>query len=149
MKTPCRMLKAIYWWLPVIAMAMQVGLFNWLDFILRHEPSPPAPFGIAGDILLAVVMIFVVLIGYFVTYLYERLKYEKIVLVYAILAFFVCEVLMDYKYVIEYNYMAKDAVYKVVVGCLGSVLVWTSYPVILSGLLHWYSKKVPRVDESF
>lgn len=149
MKIPCHMLKAIYWLLPVIAMAIQVGLLNLLDFILRHEPSPPDPFGVAGVILLAIVMIFVVLIGYFVTYLYERLKYEKIVLVYAILAFFVCDVLMDYKYVLEYDYTTKDAVYKVVIRCLGDLFMWTLYPVILSGLLHWYSKKVPRVDESF
>ena len=53
MKIPCYRLKAIYWWLPVIAMAMQVGLFNLLDFILRYEPSPSAPLGIIGDILLA------------------------------------------------------------------------------------------------
>lgn len=107
-------------------MAMQVGLFNLRDFILRHEPSPSAPLGIIGDILLAIVMIWVVLIGYIMTYLYERLKYEKIVLIYAIFAFFVCEVLMDYKYVIEYDYTTKDAMNKVVAGCLGNVFVWTS-----------------------
>ena len=56
---------------------------------------------------------------------------------------------MDYKHVIEYDYTTKDAVYKVVTGCLRSLFIWTSYPVILSGLFHWYSKKVPRVDESF
>lgn len=149
MKISCYRFKAIYWWLPVIAMAIQAGLFNLLDFIFRHESSSPAPLGIFGDILLAIVMIFVVLIGYFVAYLYERLKYEKMVLVYAVLAFFVCEVLMEYKHVIEYDYTTKNAVYNIVVECLGSILVWTSYPVILSGLLHWYSKKVPYVDESF
>ena len=139
--------KLIYWILPVIALIFQVGIFKFLDLVFDLEPNSPSPADILGDILLFILDIFLILIGYLIAHLYKRTRYKSIVLVYGILFFFSLGVLVDSKAVINYDYTATNAIWGVVVSCIKRIWIWSSYPIILSVLLYWYSKRIVYPEE--
>lgn len=134
--------KIIYWLLPIAALMLQMGLFKCVDFIFRLESFPPSLFAAITYILLYILAVFLVLVGYLIAYIYKIAMYKSIVLVYSMLFFFALEILIESKRYINYDYSTEDAIWIVVVSCLKGILIWNSYPVILSVLLHWYSKKI-------
>lgn len=133
--------KLIYWLLPIVALMLQIGIFSIIDLVLKNDDPGPVP-PVLGYILMSILVVFVALVGYIITYLYRKLRYKSIILVYGILFFFSLEVLVDSNTVINYDYTTKGAVWDVIINCMKGIFVWNSYPVILSILLHWYSKRI-------
>lgn len=139
--------KLIYWILPAVALIFQVGIFKFLDLVFSLEPNSPSPADILGNILLFILGVFLILIGYLIAYLYKKTKYKSIILVYGILFFFSLGVLVDSKAIIHYDYSATNAIWGVIVSCIKSIWIWNSYPIILSVLLYWYSKRIVYPEE--
>lgn len=139
--------KLIYWILPVFALLLQIGIFKFLDLVLGHEPASPSPADILGNILLFILAVFLVVVGYLIVLIYQKAGFKNIVLVYAILFFFSLGVFVDAKAVINYDYTTINTIWTVIVSCLERIWIWDSYPIILSVLLYWYSKKIVYPEE--
>lgn len=132
--------KLIYWFLPVAALMLQMVLFNIIDLMLNSK-QPAAVADALEDFALLIWSIFFVMIGYIVALIYKNVGFKGIVLVYTILFFFALEVFVDTKAVINYDF-TTDTIRFFIIRCMKRIIMWNSYPVILSILLHWYSKRI-------
>lgn len=132
--------KLIYWFLPVAALMLQMVLFNIIDLMLNSK-QPAAVADALEDFALLIWSIFFVMIGYIVALIYKNVGFKGIVLVYTILFFFALEVFVDTKAVINYDF-TTNTIWFFIIRCIKRIIMWNSYPVILSVLLHWYSKRI-------
>lgn len=132
--------KLIYWFLPVAALMLQMVLFNIIDLMLNSK-QPAAVADALEDFALLIWFIFFVMIGYIVALIYKNVGFKGIVLVYTILFFFALEVFVDTKAVINYDF-TTNTIWFFIIRCMKRIIMWNSYPVILSILLHWYSKRI-------
>lgn len=132
--------KLIYWFLPVAALMLQMVLFNIIDLMLNSK-QPAAVADALEDFALLIWSIFFVMIGYIVALIYKNVGFKGIVLVYTILFFFALEVFVDTKAVINYDF-TTNTIWFFIIRCMKRIIMWNSYPVILSVLLHWYSKRI-------
>lgn len=132
--------KLIYWFLPVAALMLQMVLFNIIDLMLNSK-QPAAVADALEDFALLIWFIFFVMIGYIVALIYKNVGFKGIVLVYTILFFFALEVFVDTKAVINYDF-TTNTIWFFIIRCMKRIIMWNSYPVILSVLLHWYSKRI-------
>lgn len=105
--------------------------------MFEHAPES----GLAGGIvpfLFILLVLYVVMIGYIIVYLYKVVTYKNIFCICVIIVVGVLGIYCDSVLIRNYT---EGAVWEVGIRYISSIFVWTSYSVILSLFLFWFSKR--------
>lgn len=129
--------KIIYWTSPLLALGMYTSIIIILFSIEKGELY----FGSSLPLFYMIIAPIIVTLGYTTTFLYQKMKYRKIILAPILLLFLLCEIIPAIKSYFIYDSTQNGAILIFIIDCLQSILIWLSYPLFLVILLYWSSRK--------